>query len=126
VYAGVLKISDLLHLADSIAAFQILPNVLVTPLALGLPPFEIATGLLLILGWVRRAAALGIMIITGVFLVAIVSALARGLTIDCGCFGTETPSRGGMWLDLGRDFALLVGALLTYRYADGSPRGALR
>jgi uncharacterized membrane protein YphA (DoxX/SURF4 family) len=124
VYAGAIKISDPLQLADSIAGFQVLPDAMVNPLALGLPPFEIATGMLLILGWMGRAAALGITTVTGVFLVAIVSALARGLTIDCGCFGAEAPSRSRMWLDLGRDLALFAGALLAYRYQGESPRVA--
>ncbi|MGA7872757.1 MAG: MauE/DoxX family redox-associated membrane protein, partial [Candidatus Binatus sp.] len=47
IYAGVDKIRDPLQFADSIAAFAILPAVLINLLALGLPPFEIACGLLL-------------------------------------------------------------------------------
>jgi len=124
IYAGALKIGDPLQFGDRIASFQILPNVFVNSLALGLPVFEILTGLLLIVAWLRRPAALGILIINGIFLVAIVIALARGLTIDCGCFGTGTPTRARMWMDLGRDFALLIAVLIAYRYPAARARSA--
>jgi hypothetical protein len=87
-------------------------------MALALPPFEIITGALLIIGIARRPAALGIALLCAVFLAAIGAALVRGLTIDCGCFGTGTPSRVRMWLDLGRDALLLAVALIVYRFGD--------
>jgi len=124
IYAGALKIGDPLQFGDRIASFQMLPNAFVNSLALGLPVFEISTGLLLIVGWLRRPAALGIMIICGIFLLAIITALARGLTIDCGCFGTGKPSRLRMWLDLGRDSALFLGVMLAYRYPAIRARSA--
>ena len=48
IYAGVDKIRDPLQFADSIAAFAILPAVFINLLALGLPSFEIACGILLL------------------------------------------------------------------------------
>ena len=116
VYAGALKIRDPLQFADNIGSFQILPNTLVNPFALSLPVFEILTGLLLITGFLGRPASLGILIISAIFVSAVVSALVRGLTIDCGCFGTSEPSRGRMWFDLGRDAILLIGAVAAYSY----------
>ncbi len=116
VYAGALKISDSLQFADNIASFQILPITLVNPFALSLPVFEILAGLLLITGFLGRPASLGILIISGIFVAAIVSALARGLTIDCGCFGTSEPSRARMWFDLGRDAVLLIAAVAAYSF----------
>ncbi len=124
VYAGALKIGEPLQFGDNIASFQILPNALVNSLALGLPVFEILTGLLLMVAWLRRPAALAILIVCGIFLVAVVSALARGLTIDCGCFGTGTPTRVRMWMDFGRDLALFLAVLFTYRYPGARTRSA--
>ena len=40
IYAGIDKIRDPLQFADSIAAFGILPAILINLLALGLPPLE--------------------------------------------------------------------------------------
>jgi uncharacterized membrane protein YphA (DoxX/SURF4 family) len=119
----VIKIQDPSELAITVASFRILPNLLISPLALALPPFEIICGALLIVGVWRRPAALGITLLLVIFLIAIAAALARGLTIDCGCFGTGTPSRAKMWLDLGRDILLLVGALITYGYGDAARTG---
>ena len=81
IYAGTLKIGEPLQFGDKVASFEMLPNAFVNSLALGLPVFEILTGLLLIVAWLRRPAALGLMLINGIFLIAIVTALARGLTI---------------------------------------------
>jgi putative oxidoreductase len=114
VYAGAIKFGDPLQFADNIASFKILPDSFINPLALSLPVFEVLSGVLLVVGWFRRPAALAIVIVTSVFLGAISSALARGLTIDCGCFGSGIPSRERMWLDFGRDTFLLVGALVSY------------
>ena len=118
VYAGVIKIQDPSEFAINVASFGILPNALISPMALTLPPFEIITGGLLIIGVARRPAALGIAFLSAVFLVAIAAALARGLTIDCGCFGSGTPSRARMWLDLGRDGVLLAAALTVYLFGN--------
>ena len=51
---------DALQFADSIAAFAILPAAFISLLALSLPPFEIACGLLLLWPSTRRVAALAI------------------------------------------------------------------
>src|SRR5208282_6904637 len=58
IYAGIDKMRDPLQFADSTAAFAILPAVLINLLALGLPPFEVACGVLLLAPRTRRVAAL--------------------------------------------------------------------
>jgi uncharacterized membrane protein YphA (DoxX/SURF4 family) len=113
-YAGIDKIRDPLSFADSIAGFAILPAVLINLLALGLPPFEIASGLMLLGPWTRRVGALAVAVISVIFFTALASALLRGLTLDCGCFGTGAPSRPRMWLELGLDVMLFSGALFVY------------
>ncbi len=114
IYAGIDKIRDPLQFADSIAAFGILPAILINLLALGLPPFEIACGIFLLGPWTRRVGALAVAVISVVFFTALASALLRGLTLDCGCFGTGAPSRPRMWLEVGLDMLLFAGALFVY------------
>jgi uncharacterized membrane protein YphA (DoxX/SURF4 family) len=114
IYAGWVGISDPLVLADNVASFRILPNFAIVPFSLSMPIFEITAGVLMIVGLFRRPAALGLTIMTAIFCVAIASALARGLVIDCGCFGTSSPSRWRMWFDLGRDILLVAGTLIVY------------
>jgi putative oxidoreductase len=114
VYAGVDKIRDPLQFADSIYAFAILPAVFINPLALGLPVFEIGCGLLIFAPWTRRIGALAVALISLVFFLALASALLRGLTLDCGCFGSGAPSRPRMWTELGLDAILLCGSVFVY------------
>ena len=66
-YAGFDKVRDPLQFADSIAAFAILPAAFINLLALSLPPFEIACGLLLLCHQTRRVGALTIALISVVF-----------------------------------------------------------
>lgn len=49
IFAALDKLRDPLQFADSVAAFGILPIVLVSPFALGLPPFEVLCGLLMLI-----------------------------------------------------------------------------
>ena len=114
IYAGVDKIRDPLQFADSTAAFAILPAVFINLFVLGLPPFEIACGVLLLAPPTRRVGALAVAVISAMFFVALASALLRGLTLDCGCFGVGAPSRPRMWVELVLDAALFSGALFVY------------
>jgi hypothetical protein len=114
IYAGVEKIRDPLQFADSIAAFAILPAALINLLALSLPSFEVACGVLLLWSSTRRVGALAVAVISVVFFAALLSALLRGLTLDCGCFGIGAPSRPRMWLELGLDVVLAGASLLIY------------
>jgi putative oxidoreductase len=114
IYAGADKVRDPLQFADSIAAFAILPAVFINVLAFSLPLFEIACGLLLVVPQTRRIGALAVTLMSAVFFAALLSALVRGLTLDCGCFGSGAPSRPRMWAELGLDVLLFGGAMLIY------------
>lgn len=109
LYAGILKMQSPQTFADRIAGFQLLPDAGINLLALSLPVFEIAVGAMLIIGFQIEMAAFSVLILCTVFAVALISALARGLKIDCGCFGSGTPSTLKTWFSLGRDI-LLAGA----------------
>jgi hypothetical protein len=62
-----------------------------------LPWLEISLGLGLWLPRFREAARwLSILLLSG-FCGTLVSALARGLDIDCGCFGTGGPKASASW-----------------------------
>ena len=64
-----------------------LPYDVAGVVGVALPVVEIAAGLLLVLGLLTRPAAVVGGLLMLAFLVGIISAWARGLTIDCGCFG---------------------------------------
>jgi uncharacterized membrane protein YphA (DoxX/SURF4 family) len=63
-------------------------NVRVVPVVgHGLPVLEILVGLCLLLGLLTRVAAGMSMLLLVAFVVGVGSAWARGLSIECGCFG---------------------------------------
>jgi uncharacterized membrane protein YphA (DoxX/SURF4 family) len=113
IYAGIGKIREPLQFADSTAAFAILPAVFINLFVMGLPPFEFACGGLLVPP-TRRVGALAVAVVSLMFFTALASALLRGLTLDCGCFGVGAPSRSRMWIELAVDIALFSGALFVY------------
>ncbi len=112
LYAGALKLWDPAAFAASIVRFQLVPELLVHPLALGLPPLEILLGLSLLFGPWKRQAALGVTILCLVFLVGLASAGLRGIEVDCSCFGASTSEP--LWLLILRDVLLLAAAISIY------------
>jgi uncharacterized membrane protein YphA (DoxX/SURF4 family) len=87
VVAGALKLPDPAAAVRAVRAYRLLPEAFVGPVAFGLPVVEIAVGLALLAGVFVRTAALVSAVLLVVYLVGVGSAWARGLQIDCGCFG---------------------------------------
>lgn len=85
--SGWIKAADPVESVIAVRAYELLPESLVRPVAIGLPAVEIALGLLLLIGLGTRLAALASAALLMVLIAGIASAWARGLQIDCGCFG---------------------------------------
>jgi uncharacterized membrane protein YphA (DoxX/SURF4 family) len=119
IYTGWLKAADPIAFLFSIRSFHILGDPYAAWVAMGLPWLEIFAGAALVTGlWVEGSLA----VITGmlaVFLWAIVYSWQRGLDIDCGCFGKQTPDAGYAELII-RDVALMAvaGALLARQWVS--------
>jgi putative oxidoreductase len=114
VYAGAVKIQDVVAFAGHVAAYQILPYAMNYLVAATLPYVEFLAGVLLLLNVRVRPALVAIGGMTLVSMVALVSVLLRGLDIDCGCFdpaGGEDVSAG---IALLRDVGLMVMVGLTW------------
>ena len=109
-YTGFSKIKNAWEFAEILANFDLLPPAANQILAVTLPWSEIATGLLLVFGVWTRAAALLAAAMFAAFTLAIISALVRGLDIDCGCFGTDAAAHVGLRA-LAIDLAGLVAAI---------------
>ena len=119
VVAGVLKLPDPAAAVRAVRAYQLLPEALVGTVAFGLPVIEIAVGLALLLGVFVRTAAIASAVLLAVFIVAVGSAWARGLQIDCGCFGNGGQVAAGQTAypaEIARDVGLLVVALALARW----------
>jgi uncharacterized membrane protein YphA (DoxX/SURF4 family) len=93
-YTGVTKLPAAWTFAEMIANYQIFPAQANQLAAVVVPWCEVLCGILLLCGvWIRPAAMVSALLFAG-FAVAVSSALGRGLDIECGCFGTETASKG--------------------------------
>jgi uncharacterized membrane protein YphA (DoxX/SURF4 family) len=87
IVAGALKVTSPASSAMAVRAFQILPYDFAGYVGYALPVVEIVVGLLLVVGLFTRSAAVVGGLLMLAFLVGIISAWTRGLSIDCGCFG---------------------------------------
>jgi uncharacterized membrane protein YphA (DoxX/SURF4 family) len=91
IVAGWVKIVDITGSVQSVLAYELFSYEVARVVGTMLPVLEIAVGLLLVTGLLTRAAAAvgGLLMI--VFIAGVASAWARGLAIDCGCFGAGGP-----------------------------------
>jgi len=90
VYAGVTKLYSPRDFAQIIQNYQIVPEVFTNLIAILLPWLEIYSGLFIIFGLFSRSASITLILITIIFIIALLSAYFRGLNIDCGCFSQAT------------------------------------
>ena len=119
LYAGYLKAFTPEKSMMAVRAYELLPIWLANIFGLVLPWLEIGAGILLIIGvGIRYAAIFGSAMMIA-FIIAIAQAWARGLSIDCGCFGdggaidpSETKYLETILRDIG--FALLGFYLIRY------------
>lgn len=123
IWAGAVKALDVATFAGQVAAYQLLPYAWNYAVAATLPYVELLAGALLVGNLRVKSATLLTALLNGVFIVVLLSVLARGLDVDCGCFGPDagtTPLQA-----LGRDLLLLAMAVAVYRqydrYAPNSP-----
>ena len=87
IVAGWLKIGTPALSVQAVRAYELLPEPVATVVGYGLPILEIVLGVLLVVGLLTRAAGAASALLMLAFVVGIASAWARGLRIDCGCFG---------------------------------------
>ena len=117
--AGYLKFDELDKSQMAVRAYEMLPVPFANFIGIVLPFFEIGMGLLLILGaGIRYSAALSALLMA-VFVVGISQAWARGLSIDCGCFGgggQVEPGTANYLTPLLRDVGLLALGIYLFRY----------
>ncbi|MEU2702508.1 MauE/DoxX family redox-associated membrane protein [Micromonospora aurantiaca (nom. illeg.)] len=118
--AGGTKVGDLAASGRAVNAYQVMPYDVATVIGAALPFVELTLGVLLLAGLATRISAGVSAALLVVFIAGIASAWARGLAIDCGCFGSggqlaagQTPSYLPEILrDLG--FLVLAGFLLIW------------
>lgn len=111
--AGGLKLANPQESIYAVRSYRMLPYDVTAPLGYALPVLEATIGLLLVVGLFTRLSAIVGSLLMVAFLIAIGSVWARGLSIDCGCFGgggevsAEIALAGYPW-EMLRDVGLLA------------------
>ena len=115
-WAALSKIVDPDASVRAVRAYRILPEGLAELVGWGLPFLELGLAVLLAAGLATRVAAVVSAALLLAFMAGIAAAWARGLRIDCGCFGGggDDPTAGAATYlrELARDAGLLVVSVL--------------
>ncbi len=109
--AGALKLPEPAESVRAVRAYDLLPESVVPTVGHLLPVLEVAVGLCLVLGVLTRVVAAVSALLFLAFVVGIASAWARGLEIECGCFGgggTRAGASSEYPLEIARDLGLLL------------------
>ena len=117
IYAAIEKISDPAAFSNSINNYKLLPLSLVNLFAITLPWIELSAGLLLLFGVNVKENSTIISAMLVVFFIAISISLARGLDIDCGCFGTSDGAKVSL-IKLGENLVLIFIGFLLIKFGS--------
>jgi len=111
IVAGALKLPYPADSVRAVRAYDLLPEAVVPAVGHLLPVVEVVIGLCLVLGVLVRSSAAVSALLFVAFIIGISSAWARGLSIDCGCFGGggEIPDAAAKYPgEIARDVGLLA------------------
>ncbi len=123
VLAGMDKIAFPDAFAASVEAYKLVPYGAVNIVALILPWLELICGIFLLGGEYLRGSSAVLSSLLVVFVFGIMSAMMRGLKIDCGCFGKEhaTPVS---WMKVVEDTGLFLLGIHILLFSGRKERAA--
>jgi uncharacterized membrane protein YphA (DoxX/SURF4 family) len=87
IVAGAVKLTEPAASIAAVRAYELLPGSVAEAVGYVLPPLEMVIGIALVLGLMTRGAAAISALLFVAFIVGIASVWARGMEINCGCFG---------------------------------------
>ena len=114
IVAGLLKLPDPAESVRAVRAYDLLPESVVPTVGHVLPLVEVVVGACLVLGLLTRSMGVVSALLFVAFIIGISSAWARGLEIDCGCFGGGGQVAGASSkypAEIARDVGLLLASL---------------
>jgi uncharacterized membrane protein YphA (DoxX/SURF4 family) len=126
IWAGLDKISDPYGAVLAVRAYELLPADIATVVGHVLPTLEIVVGVALVVGVLTRFTAVVSLLLFIAFIIGISSVWARGILIDCGCFGgggIDPDAASKYPWEIARDVAL--GLLSIFIFFFGNRRWSL-
>lgn len=124
IYGGVIKLFAPKSFAATISYYDMVPEMFLPVVAIGLPLIETVAGLLLLFD-----RAWGFHLITmllALFVFVLGYGILGDLNVDCGCFGAEElDKRAGLRMAFYRDL-LLIGLVVPYLYLSRWVRESVR
>ncbi len=111
-FAAVPKIIDPGGFAADIATYHFVPDSLIGLMAVALPLLEITVAAALLLGIEARGASVVAAGMLVAFTTGMAQAMARGIDLECGCFGSATQTTVSV-TTVARNAGLLLCALFS-------------
>jgi hypothetical protein len=108
VAAAIPKMIDPAGFAENVSNYHLLPAEMVGYAAIGVPVVEMVVALALVAGVEAKGAALVAAGMLLVFTAGMGQAMARGIDVSCGCFGSSTTTEIGLG-PIVRNVALMLG-----------------
>lgn len=122
VYVAWNKLVNPEEFAKAIKNYDMLSLQVINIIAITLPFVELFAGLFLIFGFYKKGSSVILGMTLVVFIIALTSAYARGLNIDCGCGFTSTTQEASSKTDLlvriFQDILMLIGVTVIYIFGD--------
>jgi uncharacterized membrane protein YphA (DoxX/SURF4 family) len=122
LFAGAAKVGDLAGSGRAVNAYQVMPFEVAQVIGAALPFVELTLGVLLLVGLATRVVAALSSALLLVFIAGISSAWARGLSIDCGCFGSGGQLAAGQSPSYAPEIARDIGFLVLAAFLVIWPR----
>jgi uncharacterized membrane protein YphA (DoxX/SURF4 family) len=116
-YSGIIKLADVKGFANLISQYDLVPESLLAPVAVGLPGLELLAGMALLFEIPGALSVIFAMLL--MFCTVLWYGILKDLDIDCGCFSTtELQGQDSLRQALYRDFVMiaLCGNLFLYRF----------
>ena len=113
--AALAKIGDAGSFARQIGRFRLVPFGFENLVAITLPWIELVAALAILSRVQPRAGAVVAAALMGFFWIAVAAAMARGLDIECGCFGTGDATRVGLVKLVENTGLLALAVIATWR-----------
>lgn len=110
--AGGLKIADPIGFARNIVDYDLVPELFAPMIAVVLPWWEVGAAALAVAGRWKIGALTMLAGMSAAFLVMGVITLARGLSVECGCFGFLSERVGPVSVSVEAALAVVSGWLL--------------